>query len=409
MAFATHHGAHYSNRLAIFGAVTVSSAIIKVTLVTTTGVVVGNLKWNNTLSARLQYIYGTIQVNSSYTLNLIRDQLGLLVYTTAYPTGAIGGLFYLRPYSFLAALSYGNVVGATNATNNNIGLGLVNIYPSATTFPTDIVQADTVFLNTLIIEGKIVHDVANATGAALYYGAFDETGAVLNSFAPAFNSYNLNNGTLNFSTISYLYKIPSDAYLQVTSSAFPNGDVRGQMYPLVTPRRKTTPLSFTATTGTLTGNLASLYRATQYGPNDNKNSYVTLTPNAGAFDGYFLYQLPFNHGNLEDVRMFTLNMNARATDGSTWTIYYYNYYSSAYETYGTFTSARWQLAFLDNYDYVTFNYISSNGYMRIRITATGATVPFELDEFTIRAWAPDNEANYYLRSVIRNLKVSLGF
>jgi len=195
----------------------------------------------------------------------------------------------------------------------------------------------------------------------------------------------------------------------VNSAAFPNGDIRGQLYPLVTPRRRTVPLSFTPTTGSLAGNLASLYRATQYGNNNNRNSYLTLTPNAGAFDGYFLYQLPFNKGNLEDVRMFTLNMNARATDGSTWTIYYYNYFTSAYELYATFTSSRWQLAFLDNYDYVTFNYISSNGYMRIRLTATAATVPLDLDEFTIRAWAPNNEANTYLRSVIRNLKVALNF
>jgi hypothetical protein len=409
MAFTTHKGAHYGNRLSIFGAVTVSSAIIKVTLVTQTGVVVGNLKWNNTLSARLQYIYGTIQINSTNTLNLIRDRLGILVYTTAYPTGAIGGLFYLRAYSFLTFLSYGNVAGATNATNNDVGLGLVNIYPSATTFPTDIVQADNLFLSTLIIEGRIVHDVVNSSNAALHYGSFGTTGAVLNQFNPGFWSYVLNNGSVNLTTISYLYNVPSQAYLQINSGAFPNGDIRGQMYPLVVPRRRNVPLSFTPTTGSLAGNLASLYRATQYGPNNNRNSYVTLTPNNGSFDGYFLYQLPFNKGNLEDIRMFTLNLNARATDGSTWTIYYYNYFTSAYELYATFTSRAWQLAFLDNYDYVTFNYISSNGYMRIRLTATAATVPLDLDEFTIRPWAPNNEANTYFRSVVRNLKVTLGF
>jgi hypothetical protein len=409
MAFTTHRGVSYSNRLAIFGAVTVSSAIIKVTLVTETGAVLGNLKWNNTLSARLQYIYGTIQVNASQTLNLIRDKLGLLVYTTAYPTGAIGGLFYLSPYTFLGAMTYDNVVGAGNVTNNDLGLGLVNIYPTATFPTTDIIANDNLFLNSLIIDGLIVHDVANATSAALHNGGFGQTGAVLNNFAGAFNAYNLENGAVNFSTISYLYNNPSQAYVQVNSAAYPSGDIRGQMYPLVTPRRRTVPLSFTATTGFLTGNLASLYRATQYATNNNRNSYVTLTPTAGAFDGYFLYQLPFNKGNLEDVRMFTLNMNARATDGATWTIWYYNYFSSAYEEYATFTSSKWQLAFLDNYDYVTFNYISSNGYMRIRITATAASVPLELDEFTIRAWAPSNEANSYLRSVIKNLKVELGF
>jgi len=387
----------------------VSSAIIKVTVVTQAGLLIGTLKWNNTLSTRLQYIYGTIQVNSSQSLNLFRDKIGVLVYTSAYPTGAIGGLFYLRPYSFLAALSYGNVVGATNATNNDLGLGLVEIYPTATTFPTDIVQADNLFLNTLTIAGKIVHDVANATSASLYYGDLTENGVPLNTFSSAYQSYNLVNGTLNFSTIGFLYAIPSDAYLQVTSGPFPGGDIRGQMYPLVTPRRKIVPLSFTSTNGTLTGQLASLYRATQYGNNNNKNSYVTLNPVGSSFDGYFLFQLPIAKGNLEDIRMFTLNLNARATDGATWTIYYYNYFSSAYELYATFTSSNWQLAFLDNYDYVTFNYISSNGYMRIRLTATAATVPLALDEFTIRAWTPNDAANSYFRSIIRNLKVTLGF
>jgi len=112
---------------------------------------------------------------------------------------------------------------------------------------------------------------------------------------------------------------------------------------------------------------------------------------------------------LVDVRMFTLDINARVTDGATWTIYYYNYFSLAYELYGTFSSKTWQLAFLDNYDYVTFNYISANGFMRIRLTATAATVPMNLDEFTIRPWTPNADANIYLRSIIRNLKVSLGF
>jgi len=410
MAFTTHRGSAYGNRLSIFGAVTVSSAIIKVTLVNQTGGYIANLKWNNTLSTRLQYIYGTVQINSSQTLNLIRDKLGIIVYTSAFPSGAIGGLFYLRPYSFLAALSYGNVVGATNATNNNLGLGMVDVYSSAATFPTDIVSADNLFLSTLKIQGRIVHDIANSTSAGLYYGQFGATGAVLNTFSNVpLQSWTLTNGTVNFTTISYLYNSPSQAYLQVNSGPFPNGDIRGQLYPLVNPRRRIVPVSFTPTTGTLAGNLASLYRATQYLNNNNKNSYLNLNPAGGAFDGYFLYQLPFNKGNLEDIRMFTLNMNARATDGSTWSIYYYNYFTSAYELFATFTSAKWQLAFLDNSDSITFNYISSNGYMRIRLTATAATQPLNLDEFTIRAWAPSNEANTYLRSVIKNLKVSLGF
>jgi len=409
MAFTTHKGAHYGNRLSIFGAVTVSSAIIKVTLVTQTGQFIGNLKWNNTLSSHLQYVFGAIQVNSSSTLSLLRDQLGLIIYTTAYPTGAVGGLFYLRPYTFMAAMSYGNVVGAGNATNNDLGLGLVNIYPSATTFPTDIVQADNTFLSTLVVAGRIVYDASNVTSGTLSYGQYGVNGATLNTFTAGYYSYVLTNGSVNLTTISYLYNNPSQGYLQINSGAFPNGDVRGQLYPLVTPRRRVVPTSFTPTTGSITGNLASLYRATQYLNNNNKNSYVSLNPTNGSFDGYFLYQLPFNKVNLEDVRMFTLNMNARATDGSTWSIYYYNYFSSAYELYATFTSKTWQLAFLDNYDYVTFNYISSNGFMRIRVTSTAATVPLSLDEFTIRPWAPSVEANSYFRSVIRNLKISLGF
>jgi len=409
VAFTTHKGAHYGNRLSIFGAVTVSSAIIKVTLVTQTGLLIGNLKWNNTLSAKLQYVYGTVQLNSSQTLNLLRDKVGILVYTTAFPTGAIGGLFYLSPYSFIAALSNVNVVGASaNSTDTNIGLGLVNIYPTATTFPTDIVQADTLFLNTLVSEGLIVSDVINATTATLSNASINQVGNTLNTFtnAPLY-SYKLNNGSVTLNIISLLYS--GQGYLQINSVPYPSGDVRGQLYPLVAPRRRVVPATFTPTTGALTGSLSALYRATQYSSNNNRNSYVNLIPNNGSFDGYFLFQLPFNKANLEDVRMFTLDINARVTDGATWTIYYYNYFSLAYELYGTFSSKTWQLAFLDNYDYVTFNYISANGFMRIRLTATAATVPMNLDEFTIRPWTPNADANIYLRSIIRNLKVSLGF
>jgi len=413
LAYSTSSNGINSHHLTIFGINTINTTITNVTLNSALGVV-ATLKWNNTQSKYNQYIYGRVTLNHTSYTALTQDALAVVVYTSKYPQGAISGYFYQRAYSFVAALTPDGIVGTT-PTDTDTGLAIVDIYSkTADPIGVDLIQYNNDFLGNLTMSAFVISNVKASTGAAVagpaylnttaspyavltpynyyYYGVFPNASAILNS---------------NLAALLYGY-----SYVQINSTAWPLGDIRGQLYPTVGNRRREVPSLFTqGTNGNLVGYLSSCFRATQYGTNNNPNSYIQLipTPATSTFTGYFRFQMPVSTSNLQNIRYLTLNMNAKSAGGALWNFYAYNYATSTYVLFGTFSSEFWYQVFYNVYDYNVQYYVNDLGYVTMKVESTAATGPLYLDQFTVRPWVPSTNANAQVRSYMKDLSVTFGF
>jgi len=346
---------------------------------------------------------------ANYTL-LSQDTCYVIIATSNFPTGAVAGYFYQRVGTNVAFMSGANVVPGQNTSNSNTGLALVNVYPNFTTaIPTDLVAQDLRYLAALQLEARVVHTVPAATGAGIYEGGISTVGPNLAQLVQGYYSYYITGASVASTNVGadLLFGF---AYTQVNSAANPNGDIRGQLIPCVSPRRREVPATFVSTLGSYTGQLASTFRATQYGSDNNPNSYIKLNadPTTKNFDSYFQYQLPIQKGNIRNIRQLTLNINGKGS-GSTWTFYFYNYVTKVWDQGFTYSPTSWTLGFYIIFDAYVANYVSATDVVGVRVTATAPTGPLYIDQLTIRPWAPDTQSVSNFRDRIKNFKVIFNF
>jgi len=413
-AYNTQFHGKFSNHISMFFLAAINTTIIKASIYTNTGGLVCPLKWNNTQKPNdLQAVFGRCPMNTSTFSLFTQDLLYVRVDTAAYPNGAMAGYFYSRAFTFLSILNPGNVVGTTPpATDINVGLGLFTSYPNTNVFPLDIVQLDQTIAATTVTNGRIIHSIINATSGGIYGPATPSTtGPVYNALSPTgYNAYTIVNGSGAVNLITQLGE-GFNYYSQITSGAFPGGELRGSLFPIVDGKRRELPTSVAVGVGSLRGNLASLFRITQFGQDNNPNSYVQFIPDPTShqFSATFTFVMPVGVKNLLDIRLLTIDLNLFG-DGSLWVFSYFNYTAGAYVPWGSFQAKNtWTNAYVDCQDYQVQNFVSSAGIAKIQWTTTSAVNPLFVDAFTIRPWTPSPVANQVIKYELKNLAIEFKF
>jgi len=276
----------------------------------------------------------------------------------------------------------------------------------------DIVKVDQAIAQNYVLNSLIIHDVTGATTGGIYSGAAGTNGSLVNNLTPGYYAFGSGNGIAT--TQQFAQSVDSSPlYVQVNSATNPGGATRGQFYSQVNGRRREVPVSFTSGVGTISGNLAQLQRATQFGNDNNPKSYVQLIPaSTGSFSGVFIYVMPVNALNLKDIRLIRLDVNARsAGDNSTWLFSILNLATGAYDNLGTLTPGQtWASGYVGENDYQVPAYVSSGGRVSIKVSSSSnTTVPFWLDQLSLRPYIPDSSALQFTRAFIRNARVAFNF
>jgi len=316
------------------------------------------------------------------------EMIYVSVASASQPNGSISGLFVSRPHTGVTLLTNSQVIPtAPNATST--GLGIVYAYSAAQLLgqvPADFLLQDASIINTMGIYGRIVHNVVGSTGATWNGPSNTTTNApALNTFTRYGSTWFLNATT----TINNAYLIDAySTYFSVASTAFPNGEIRGQILPLIGARRRKVPFSVTTASGTTQGNdLATLRAISQVNRKFNPNTIVRCSPDpvVQTYEGIFTFKAGVTKRNIDGVRGFQFEANLRG-QGQLYLFEMLNYFNTSWTTLGSFSGATsWTPVFSLVYTFDAANYINSRGMIQVRISSIGSRQLF-IDELAIRLY-----------------------
>jgi len=366
------------------------------------------LKYNKTTGV----ISGEAKLTQDQVKTLKTSGYGVFMTTSI---GTYSGPIYAYPYTWVAFLNGAQQVPATNSTYT--GLGYAYVYTNNTSpFPLDIVQRDLAFLASENLYAEIIYSRGLvATAAHIHMPALPTQNAPIAvplniSTIDIGDAYTAAAGNFNLTLQFYLNQ--GLAYMNVHSAAFPDGEIRGQLYSLSTIRRRISPSSYNTVYGTISGNISSLFRYSQTGKQNNPKDYVSIVTNSsGTAD------VSFGYGDLIPtldryigISGMLIEINARTGNSAlTWAFQLFNYTSAAWVTVGTYTgnaNNTWAYGsiYIGNND-VASSFVTgqSGNTTRIRIVGPGSSAGrvLKLDLLTIRPYYADGINNQIFRALIR--------
>jgi len=229
MAWVTLSKGNSNHRIRVFGNDNINDTLTNAWLTFTNGTIVANLKISTNKADH--YIVGDLRINATIWSYLNQEKLVVIVASSKFPKGAIGGLLQCRPSMGVAFLTGSSVVGSTS-NSTTIGLAFSWIYSTAfaSGLPTDLIQQDNAVVSGLRFKARAIYNATGVTSATF------NAPANITSVAPAL--VNLTNGNdvsfiTNFSPVTQTFFAANlfQAYVQINTAVRPNGDVRGQMIP----------------------------------------------------------------------------------------------------------------------------------------------------------------------------------
>jgi len=301
------------------------------------------------------------------------------------------------------------VIAGSNSSS--IGIGYSYLFSQAffSTLPLDLVQQNTAVNSNARFAGKIVHNVTSATSAT-FNGPANKT-----STAPTLATLTLGTNTAAVTTqpnITSDFFAPEsgDAYYYIAST---NGDIRGQLYPLVARTRRMVPIDVDTVLGAtgLPSSFNTLRYANQEGTNNNPNSYISATSTqATVGTGNFSYEAVFKfpatttRRNFGTVRGLILELNLRASGGP-WLIEWFNAFAGQFLTASTVsTTTGWYAGTVINFDPAIGEYTNNRGITAVRISTSGtAAAGLDIDLMGLRSYQPTGISNSVLKTVMKQL------
>jgi len=415
MAWGTHVQGKNDYRLRVFGLHNISGDTVTGAFLVTFTQVIQPLKIS---PANGGYYVADIRFNSTVWNWLLQEQVGITVTTQKFPVIAITGALVCRVNLALTILNGAGVVPSSSV--QAVGIGLSYIGNSFVLNPTasELITVDTGFLVAYNYYAHIVYTpIANVTGAS-YNGPSNVT-----STGPVIAPLQANS-TYAFSSnpavqISFFAQnTVKGSYLQVSSSAAPNGAIRGNLVPLVTQGRRHVPFSVTQVYGNTQApnGYATLQRASQVGHNNHPAAYIALqATQAVAGTGNFTYQGVFNFmsstrkQNVGSIRALIIELNIRISGGgnSVWIFEWFNFVQSSWVLGAQFSvnSGIWTAGFIPYTNATTaYQLASSRAITQVRITCNNGT-PTKLlvDLFGIRGAYINSGTNGVVKKVIKLL------
>jgi len=301
-------------------------------------------------------------------------------------------------------LNAAQVVGATSNASA-IGLGWASLDISTIfNLPQDILKQDASIESSTSFSGRVIHGTNNAT-AITFNGPANET-ETASALATA-TIYNAPTNDGKFSNVTTDADFTSIAesltYYQVSGTA---GDIRGQIYALLTPTRRAIPYSVdtvNGVTGVPSAGFSTLRYANQEGLENHANSFISLVSSANPTNFTYLavyyFKAATNKKNFDLVRAITVEMNARITGTGSWLFEIFDSLTAEFLPIGTLSSAdTWTPAYIDSFSLDTSTYANNRGQIIVRISVNSDSfTTLDLDLFGIRSWTPSSPANQMLK------------
>lgn len=406
-AYATKLKGQNSHRVRFIGAAHLTNdTITDAYLMFLNKTVVEHLAFNS--GAAFPYFRADYRMNDSIMTAMAHEELYIAVASKNHVNGTIAGYFRCRPYQGISFLSTDGVVG-TAPNSSAIGIGWASLDISTIfSLPQDVIAQDNSITSNTAFSGRVIHEADNATVIGFYGPAnATETASVL-STATLYNSptndgkFASTNVTADFLSIAI-----DDTYFQVTAL---NGDIRGQVYALLTPTRRAIPYAVDTVNGITNvpaAGFGTLRYANMEGTDKNSNSFVsavaTTNPTNFTYLAVYTFKAATNKKNSDLVRAITIEMNVQITGTGTWLFEVFDDSLKEFLPIGTLSQksagSGWTPAFIDSFSLDTTDYATSHEQMIIRVSVNSASSTSILfDLFGIRSWTPSFTSNQVFKA-----------
>jgi hypothetical protein len=405
MAWVTLSKGNSNHRVRVFGNDNINDTLTNAWLTFANGTIVANLKISTNKADH--YIVGDLRINATIWSYLNQEKLVVIVASSKFPKGAIGGLLQCRPSMAVAFLTGGAVVG-TASNSTTIGLAFSWIYSTAfaTGLPQDLIQQDNAVVAGLRFKSRAIYNATGVTSATF------NAPANTTSVAPAL--VNLTNGAdVSFVaaftpvTTTFFAANQYQAYVQVNTAVRPNGDVRGQLIPTLGLTRRAIPYSVQSVTGSFSApnGLETLRHPNMQGVQKNFGSFVSCvaqqtTPGTNfTFEALFKFPASTTRRNFNLVRGLSIELNLRLFGSGTWSFDWFDSETGGNVNAATFsTPGNWTAGFADYFAVDASTFANNRRQLVVRVTFNAATSStLWIDLFGIRAYQPDALSNQILK------------
>jgi len=407
-AFVTKGKGNLSHRLNIFGLTNINESYTGAWIQYANGTIIDQLAYGITSSEK--YFLGDLRLNDTIFNSFLNEDIYVTVASTSHRNGSVSGYYKCKPHLGFAALDDDQFNDAGgNSTTSAIGIGYAQILVGvqSTGLPNDILQQDDDIASTSTFQGTIIYNVSSPTSATFNGPAnTTETASILATGTLHTTSFSQNYASWSNITINNdFYSIDNgDTYYEILSSE----NIRGQVYPVVSPTRRSIPISIDTIDGNTTvpaAGYGTLRYANQQGTEKNFNSFVRFEAISDGTNFTYLAVISFeaatNKKNDVLVRALTLEMNLRIIGSGTWFFEFYDNSLGQYIPAGTISNATdWTPAYIDNYSVAVNGYSNKRRINIVRVSTTSSTsTTLWVDLMGLRSWVPSSNSNTFFKIV----------
>jgi hypothetical protein len=407
MAFATITKGRLNHRVRVYGTDNINDTLSAAWLAYANGTVIVNIRISSNVNNH--YILGDVRVNQTVYSAMLNGDILVVVASKSFPKGAIGGIFYARPNTAVTALD-GTQVVPTPSGSTSLGLGYTQVLQPAAGVPLDLIAQTNAVFTDVTFKSRVLYNITDVT-TATFNGPANSTsvGPVLVTLTnePRYASSIVDFQPVTNDFYSPLYGL---AYLQVDSTTFPAGDIRGQLYPTLGRTRRAIPNIVNTIFGDTSApnGLATLRYANQQDNENNPGSFISLTPVLDSTTGNYTYQAFFkfpaaaSRRNFNNIRGFTLELNVRQFGDATWNFDYYDATTGIHIPTATFsTPGLWTPGFANYYHPDASTFANIRAQLVVRVTLNSATTStLWIDLFAVRSFEPTSSTNIVIKPFI---------
>jgi hypothetical protein len=303
------------------------------------------------------------------------------------------------------------VVGGSSSFAVGIGWGEIAV-GSINSLPQDVLDQDAAIASSSFFNGRVLHNSTDTIDVTLYGPANTTSNGPAIANATLYGPY-LDGKFTNVTVTDDFYAIDSgNLYYAVHTNATGSGTIRGQLYPILSPTRRSIPTRVDTVNGNTqvpTGGFHTLRYANQQGLERNSNSYVALVSTANptnfTYLGVFYMRSATNKRNFDLVRALSVEMNLRVVGTGTWLFEFFDSTTGEFIPAATVTTAdNWTPAYIDNWAFETSDFANNRHQLIMRISVNSAVQStLQLDLFGVRSWTPSSFSNQFLKPFVKIL------
>jgi len=410
-AWATYKKGQDYHRLRIFGTNHINETLTDAWISYSNGSIIDHLAVNT--NSRDRYILGDVRIGFEAFDALLAEALYITVASSGHRNGAIKGYFRCRPHEGLAFLTAAQVVSGSNSTAVGFGFGSIDV-SSILSLPQDVLAQDASIDANSKFYGRVLHNATNVTSVT-FNGPATTTQTAAALATATLSGFYSDARFANITVTPDFYSIDTaETYFLVSAAA---GNIRGQIYPLLTPSHRKIPVSVDTVAGATAlpgAGLSTLRYANQEGSERNPNSYITFNAQANptnfTYIGVIYFSAATNKKNFELVRALTVEMNGRISGTGTWLFEFFDATTGEFIPAATWSSANnWTPAYIDYWQFSVHDFANSRQQLVMRVSVNSASATsLSLDLLGVRSWTPWSGSNFVLKGTVKFLNTYPG-